>query len=1477
MIVTPSTDGAVDVERTNDGMVAIVLSVLGIDAVSSATVACTSTATQIVVDPVTVLSILSSPTSIIVQVPLEALTGYQCTATTTNAGGTSSADTRTFVTKKGLAPVVAQRSVASGPAACEYQIVGWTSSLVVQAFDADGLIVSGRNPGTLSVQLVPQTASDPTDPAFSALPQIGIINYQNGTFLVEVQVPRRRGTYELQLSLATGDPATSGAIASSPVRFFALPSMQTKVSFEGVSSSVKALKGFPVSFIGVYRDRNDNYMGNVPAGVAASSCPAAIDFRSSAGTASAPPVAASISASPAAPVDIVTTKGTYGAGGTWVDKFVLTGKTSVDGSATVTVTGTVGASVSTVTTISLTAGDIAISKSGVFGDICRAYTAGRPFTFRIELRNAQDERVDAFSNITVTPTYLGPASTVSSSETVFTLPDNFKAVVNPNSFPSAATVAVSVNADGSYTASITAFKAGYYKLSVAINGQAAGVGSSVAVFVSPGEPATSPDAAYPTYVASRLEWLASSSPHVLAGQATTAYVAVRDALGNLVEQAAYQSLADSETTLRLGFGAAAAASSCSIASEAIPSPWAASTLSLAAPANVISLLPVLAVAGFGGSARSWNVSEQSSASSGTVAGVYQVTFSTCSTGIVQIQATRSGTGFGGLLPLTVKPNILASIRDASALKESIAGPLAAEALNSLRLTGVDQCGNVIDFDQAPNDVFEFTFSGGFAKLPFFADFTTAAGATPLCSYVRYQGVIGCFRDLAMARVPGTTGIVTISYKLYATGSGTLDLFVNAKQTTFIEGSRMASADAPAARVAVARTPKDPIQILSAKFSDVGNTVLFTLSEDSDMLQSYMGTPGAALDSARNVRASAIFRDAATLFGSASYCSFVRPSVLEVTIAGVNDQNIGGLAKLLSAVSIASSGAPILNAIGNSAPIPDSAPAIVIQAPANPPTPVIQLTGDVSVGRCNPAEYFVKVEGGGCGRPLTLQWTVTQGGIAVDPALYRISGTALRILASAPTGSYLVAVQAQNFLNKPSVQQTIALAKTNTEIPSVVIAEGAKLETAKTADTTLTARATFSACSSSSTIEMEFRWFIDEVEQVGETSSTFTIGPNGKLKLSLLPRTTPYKVEVEGNVRTDASLRNSFTTELTVKAAKLVADARSFSESAGQLKLTSTVGVDSNIVLDATKSFDPDNVDAVAGFDTMLACKWTLGASSPTHALPLDPDGFLISGPGVALPSEKNGCVLQITARTLQPDKASPQKPFSFAVHVTRTDGLDRAAAMAAVPVVIAEYAPPSVSISLEGSRTVNAFRELKLTGAVEAPKDIDAADFKANGESVYKLQYLWTVQSASTLDLQDKGITESSTGSSLVLKKNVLRPGQAYTFALSVTLEKDGKTRTASAEVTLEVNRPPASGSCKLLEPLADGGLLDVIQGAKSVTALSKEYRLSCGDWVTGSPPLQYAFEAEEVGAGSRTTLRSYSSDSTLTKIKAYPVKGALL
>eukprot|EP00741_Cyanophora_paradoxa_P015335 tig00000194_g14803.t1 len=718
-IAFPATDGAIDVERTNDGFVSVVLSTLGLDAVTSATVACISTASQTAVDPVTV-SGLSAPTSITVRVLLAALTGYQCTVTTANAGGTSTPASRTFVTKKGLAPVDAKRSVASGPAACGYQVVGWITTLVVQAFDAEGLVVSGRNAGTLSAKLVSLTGSDPrinvnpafsyygTPPAADTSADATITNFQNGTFLVEFQVPRRRGTYELELALATGVAANSGPIANSPLRFFALPSTQTKVSFEGVSTTVKALKGFPVSFSGIYRDSNDNFMGGIPAGVATSTCPAAFSFRSSAGTATTPPAIASISASPATPVDLVATRGTYGMGGTWFDTFVLTGKTTVDGSATVTVTGAVGASTSTVTTISLTAGDIAISKSGVFSSVCKQHTAGRAFSFRIELRDAQDARVDGFSVVTVTPTYLGPTSTAASiEETVFALPDGFKALVNPNAFPSAATATVASNTDGSFTASVTAFKAGYYKLAVSINGQAAGVGSGFTVFVNPGEPAPTPDAAYPFYSASGVEWV--SSARALAGQTATTYVAIRDAFGNLVEPSAYQTVAESEVSLKLGFASGADATGCS---SAIPSPWTASTLSLVATDPAIvrpsTVLPVVATTGLGTS-KSWNYSEQSA----TPAGVYRITFSTCSTGALQIRASRSGvpnSAFGAAVPLTVTPNVLASIQDASALKESVAGPLAAEAASSIRVTGVDACGNVVDFNQCVRScaIFDFT-------------------------------------------------------------------------------------------------------------------------------------------------------------------------------------------------------------------------------------------------------------------------------------------------------------------------------------------------------------------------------------------------------------------------------------------------------------------------------------------------------------------------------------------------------------------------------------------------------------------------------------------------------------------------------------------------------------------------------------------------------------------------------------------------
>eukprot|EP00741_Cyanophora_paradoxa_P001931 tig00000523_g1870.t1 len=1477
--ISVPAEGAVDVERSSDGKVSLVVTVLSVDAITSATVACAATASLAAVPPVTV-SGLSSPTSITVQVPLEPLTGYQCSITTMNAGGSSGAASRTFVTRKGLAPVIASRTLASGPALCEFQAVGSATSLSVQAYDAEGSLVSGRSAGVLSAQLVSLAATDPVDASFSyyGSPPASdsssaptITNFQNGTFLVQFQVPPRRGTYELQLSLSTGDAANSGKISNSPIRLFALPAVQSTASFEGIPASISALKGFPISFFAVYRDGNGNFMGNVPASAITSACPAAAAFRASAGAASAPPAAASISLSDAARFDVASTAGAYGPEGTWVDRYTLTGKTSVDGSATIAVSGAVGGSSSVVTSITLAAGDLAVSKSGVASGVCKVYTAGRAFTLVIELRDAKGARVSAFSNVKVTPTYRGPTSTQpASSDAAFVLGDNFRAALNPNIHPSAATATVTMNADGTYAVSVTAFRAGYYEISVSINDQPAGIGSSITVFVNPGEPATAPDSAFANFAASGLEWLSASETR--AGLLITGYVAVRDAFGNLVEPAAYQSVDSAERagTTTLGFGISTGAT-CPVTSMA--SPWAASTLSLAAPASIVQILPVVATPSVDGAAKNWNVSYQTF----TLAGVYQVGFSVCSVGRQQIHALRSGNTFGAAFSLSVKPNTLSGVQASAALKEDIAGPMAAEADNSIRVTGIDACGNVVDFDQSPNSGFQFAFTDGYAKLPFFADFTTAAGATPLCSYVRYQGVIGCFRDLKIARVPGTTGVVTISYKLYATGAGTLNLFVNTKQVTFIEGSRISSTDAPVARLPVSRTPKAPIQIVSAKFSDAGNIILFTLSEDSDMLQSYKGSAAASLDSAKNVRASAVFQDAATLFGPASFCSFVSPSVLEVTIAGVNDQNAAALAGPSTAASIANSGASILNAIGNSAPIPATASPVIIQAPTNPPAPVVQLSGDTSVGRCDIAEYIAKIDGGGCGRPLTLQWTVRRGGSDVAASSYIVSSTTLRLLASAATGTYQIGLVGKNFLGVSSSQQTVTLSKVDTEIPSVVIAEGAKLETQKTVDLTLSARAAFSACSSSSTVQMEFRWFIDDVEQNGATSSSFTVGPTGKALLQ--PRAAPYVVRVEGRVKSDPALKNSFATQLTIKAAKLVAEARVFSESGGVRTLTSTIGVDSEVVLDATKSFDPDNVDlatGISGFDPSLACKWTVGAGSPAHSLPKDSSGALAEGAGVTIVAGKNGCVLRISSGSLQPDAASPQKPFSFSVQVTRNDGLNRAAAATSVSVVIVKYSPPAVSISIEGSRVVNSFRELKLTGAVEAPKDVDADDFKSNGESAYKLRYLWTVQSAATLDLASKEVTETDTASSLVLKKNVLRPGQSYTFALAVTMEKDGKTRFASVEITLDVNKPPASGSCKLLEALQDGSLQDVLLTSKKVVALTKEYRLSCSDWVTSSPPLQYAFEVEETANNERTTLRAYTMDSTLPKIKAYPVKSMM-
>eukprot|EP00741_Cyanophora_paradoxa_P017438 tig00020965_g16847.t1 len=1479
-ITAPAADGDVDVERDAQGRVSVVLAALAIDKITSASVTCRATVDGAVDLGTVQVTGLSSPTSVSILVPLEALTGYECRATTANAGGASSVARRTFLTKKGPAPIVASSSKATGAGLCAFQTVDSVVQLTVQAVDSEGVNVVGRNPGTLTARLVSLTASDPTDPTgslsfYGATPAADtaaaprVINNLDGTFTVEYSVPPRRGTYELHLELATDAAARSGAISGSPFRVFALPSAQTTASIEKLPATSKALAKYPLGFFAAYRDKNGNFMGSLPAGVDGSTCAAAATLR--AASAPASPISIQVSGGTlGTDYTLQTFAGTYAASGNWSDSIALTAQSP----RTLTVTASAAGSTVYTATVTAVSADVSLATSGVAGAVCKAYTAGTTFTARVELKDVQGKLVGAGgSNVSVTAAYLGPSSTAPNTGAIAspTLDPSFRVLVNPSVEDArAASASVRSNDDGTYVANILAIKAGYYRLAVLVDGKAV-AGNGAVFFVYPGAPAAAPSATYPGTQASGLEWLSASSS--LASDPVRAYVAARDELGNLVSTSAYydglpEPAMPDTIAASLGFTAALDATAASTCRDlTMPAPWAATAA---------------------GSTAS-SISIKSSAESAAVRGIYTLELSICSAGLHSLQASQASAAMGKAFALSVRPNVLSGVAGQT-IAETVADLLPAEASNSLRVTGMDVCGNVVDFDQAPNNAFNFAFADGVARLPMFADFVVSGGSTPLCSYVVYRGLTGCFRSFTVERVTGTAGTVVLSYQLFASGKGTIRLFVNRNQETFVQGARLVGSGTPAATLAVERTPKEAIKLNSARFSDEGNAVLITLSEPSDMLQTYITSSGAIVNAQGYARARAIFANGDALFGPDSYCSFRDASTLEVTISGAKEDSIPNLVKIGTTVSIAAGGASIFNAIGNSAPIPNTV-AVLVQAPANPPKPVVTLSGDKEVGKCDVAEYVAGVSTGGCGRPLSFSWVMTSadGSVTVDASKYSKDTPPFLFVKSSQSGAgpaagdYVITVVGTNFLGQSSEPARAPLKISAGDPPRIVIAEGAQLTTKKASRMTMNARASFSSCVGGAAEALVFKWFVDGVLQ-SESGPSFAVGPGGKV---LEPNTADkptYTITVEGAFATNPDQKNSFSATLTVVPSALVASAQSFSSKTStfapdDLALTSTIGSTAGLLLDATASFDPDNVIAAGGFDDKLQCKWSVASGSPAESLPKDASLHLAAGAAVSL--EQNGCRVKIASGSLKADPTMPTKPFTFVVEVTRSDGINRAAQKASISVLVVQYSPPTVSISIKDrpatSRRVNANQDIVLVAALGAPGDVDAAEFATNGAAAYRLAYRWSVSSAATLDLENTEVVPSSTDTNLVLRKNLLRSGQDYTFVLSVTMAVAGETRKAAGEITVSVNRPPASGSCTLRNKDGKDAIREQQRDpAQQILALTEEYRLLCSDWVTSSNPLSYRFTVAEEGGTEEQTLRDFAGDSTLPRLRIASAKSKL-
>eukprot|EP00644_Phytophthora_capsici_P000593 jgi/Phyca11/21377/fgenesh1_pg.PHYCAscaffold_93_\ len=284
--------------------------------------------------------------------------------------------------------------------------------------------------------------------------------------------------------------------------------------------------------------------------------------------------------------------------------------------------------------------------------------------------------------------------------------------------------------------------------------------------------------------------------------------------------------------------------------------------------------------------------------------------------------------------------------------------------------------------------------------------------------------------------------------------------------------------------------------------------------------------------------------------------------------------------------------------------------------------------------------------------------------------------------------------------------------------------------------------------------------------------TLTVGVNYAFRLSVAMTSNP-------------KVSNSADVQVAVLRTDLVALIAAGNRS---------IGVEQDLVLDASLSVDPDDVANAVALKYAWAC-WTMSSTSQSYNVPC------VTATGSML-------VLDTQAKiTVAANTVNPNAVYKFTATVSK----DFRSSTASAFITMTQGSPPQVSIEPLGAAKVNSNDRVVL-----------------KGKAVSKLPVMkteWTIVGAS--DATMKSIFAVPQGRLvMLLSEGKLIPGVSYKFQLNAT---DSSGQIGSATLIVVANSPPSSGSLSVTPPVG--------------YALEDKFSVVASDWVDEDLPLKYTFK----------------------------------
>eukprot|EP00003_Mantamonas_plastica_P002500 TRINITY_DN1189_c0_g1_i3.p1 TRINITY_DN1189_c0_g1~~TRINITY_DN1189_c0_g1_i3.p1 ORF type:complete len:2400 (-),score=855.86 TRINITY_DN1189_c0_g1_i3:116-6346(-) len=534
------------------------------------------------------------------------------------------------------------------------------------------------------------------------------------------------------------------------------------------------------------------------------------------------------------------------------------------------------------------------------------------------------------------------------------------------------------------------------------------------------------------------------------------------------------------------------------------------------------------------------------------------------------------------------------------------------------------------------------------------------------------------------------------------------------------------------------------------------------------------------------------------------CAWSSDSILTVQLSSASTIAIGNNVAILP------------NKIGalqnnGSAPFAGAATTALL-TPTNPVTPSADLAMPSEFASCDDLTISAAGSTGSGGRNLMTYWSVgpmSDGANVLQGKINMLTGTTISFTMpsaqlNVANGNYSVCLIVGNWLGRNSSKVCKTAKRSSDPLPTVTVS-GASTRTHKRPQAlTLAVQGLVSTCAGPAAQGLTYAWTMVS----GGAMPGGVITNRAVLNLpenSLMVGTTYVFRATVSVTGSSPVLATSTTISVQVVPSAITAVIANGNRA---------ISVGSALVLDASKSVDPDNSGDAWTYT------WTCVVAGTNNPCRDNQDSPL---------SFANAVSVSVPANTMQAGG------YKFNLAVTKGTGNGRSDSTS---VTITYSAAPIPQVSIQSLATAQVLSQDKLVLNGSAVSSTGAA-----------LSYLWTVD-GNALDLNDRVnvLATSKTSPLLVIREDALSP-QTYKFRLTAT-DSNG---ASYAEIEVKVNQPPTSGRITVSPP---SGLV-----------LNTTFTVSALDWADtpGDDPFTYTFGYLVNGEEQALVVRDQSSQLKAT------------